>query len=163
MTVNDLILLPEVGEAQVVTALAARYKDNDVYTYIGPVLIAVNPYKLLKKDGISLYDNKWIDAFMGREMHENDPHPFAIAESSYSHMMRHQMNQCLLITGESGSGKTETSKHVLQYIASVSTKARTRQALSAARFVYLYQNMHIFKIVMVRRFDVPSDTYDTYA
>ncbi|KAF0689084.1 Aste57867_19356 [Aphanomyces stellatus] len=134
MTVSDLILLADVSEKHVVKELSTRYQANDVYTYIGPVLIAVNPYKLLKaKDGRSIYDESFIDDFCGREVHENDPHPFAIAESAYSHMINFQENQCILITGESGSGKTETSKHVLQYIANISTKARTRLAMNAVR------------------------------
>ncbi|CAK4616242.1 hypothetical protein LEN26_003667 [Aphanomyces euteiches] len=133
MTVSDLILLPDLDEAHVVKELSARYQANEIYTYIGPVLIAVNPYKLIKKNGRSLYDESLIEDFTGRELHENSPHPFAIAESAYSHMINFQANQCILITGESGSGKTETSKHVLQYIANVSTKARTRLAVSASR------------------------------
>ncbi|KAF0718569.1 Aste57867_1615 [Aphanomyces stellatus] len=133
MTVSDLILLPEVSEAHVTKELSARYQANEIYTYIGPVLIAVNPYKLLKKNGKSLYDESLIDDFSGREIHENDPHPFAIAESAYSHMINFKENQCILITGESGSGKTETSKHVLQYIANISTKNRTRLAVNTAR------------------------------
>ncbi|OQR81087.1 myosin-like protein [Achlya hypogyna] len=152
MTVSDLILLPEVSEAAVVKELSIRYRANEVYTYIGPVLIAVNPYKTLKKDGLSLYDEHWIDEFSGREMHENDPHPFAIAESAYSHLMRFQTNQCLLITGESGSGKTETSKHVLQYIANISTKARTRQAVNQARTLTDVKKQEIDEVVnKVRR------------
>ncbi|OQR89929.1 myosin [Thraustotheca clavata] len=152
MTVSDLILLPEVGEAQVVKELCIRYRANEVYTYIGPVLIAVNPYKTLKRDGLSLYDEHWIEEFSGREMHENDPHPFAIAESAYSHLMRFQTNQCLLITGESGSGKTETSKHVLQYIANISTKARTRQAVNEARHLTDLKRQEIDEVVnKVRR------------
>ncbi|ETV78586.1 hypothetical protein, variant [Aphanomyces astaci] len=133
MTVSDLILLPQVSEAEVVNELSSRYQANDIYTYIGPVLIAVNPYKLIKKNGKSLYDESLIEDFSGREIHENDPHPFAIAESAYSHMINFKANQCILITGESGSGKTETSKHVLQYIANISTKARTRLAVNQSR------------------------------
>ncbi|CAK4643656.1 unnamed protein product [Aphanomyces euteiches] len=120
MAVHDLVLLSDVDEEHVVEALVARYDEDAIYTFIGPVLVALNPYKRLERGqtGRSIYDD--VDRFAGRTSHENEPHPFAIAESAYAHLLHFQTNECILISGESGSGKTETSKHVLQYLAAMS-------------------------------------------
>lgn len=99
-----------VDEDHVVDELIQRYRQGYVYTFLGPVLIAMNPYKVLKqKDGSSIYALNMIGEFSGKEMHMAEPHPFALAESAYSNLMRFGVDQSLLITGESGSGKTEVN------------------------------------------------------
>lgn len=138
--VDDLILLEDIEEEDVTEFLSQRYaKKKKLYTYIGPVLIAINPYTFMKENGMSIYDLSIIPAFSGRQMHEVAPHPFAIAESAYSHLMRHFSDECILVTGESGSGKTEASKHILEYIVSVSTKQRSKAASLAKRRMSLEQ------------------------
>lgn len=77
---SDLVLLEEINEKTATEKLQERYKQEKIYTYIGPVLIAVNPYKLIKKDGISIYDTAVANAYNHRTIHEVQPHPFAIAE-----------------------------------------------------------------------------------
>lgn len=127
-------MVDAVDEDHVVNELVTRYKQGYVYTFLGPVLIAMNPYKLLKqKDGSSIYAPNMIQEFSGKELHLADPHPFAIAESTYSNLMRFGNDQSLLITGESGSGKTETSKHVMQYLTTISTRSRAKSAVIANR------------------------------
>ena len=136
---DDLILLHDINEDNVVEYLTDRYvRSQSIYTYIGPVLIAINPYKELKmeNDGnvkISIYDPTLLQTFSGRQMHELSPHPFALAENAYSHLMRNFTNETILITGESGSGKTETSKHILKYIANISKTKRTKAARTSRR------------------------------
>ncbi|TYZ62688.1 hypothetical protein PybrP1_002691 [[Pythium] brassicae (nom. inval.)] len=131
---KDLLMVDAVDEDHVVDELVQRYRQGYVYTFLGPVLIAMNPYKLLKqKDGSSIYARNMIDEFSGKEMHLAEPHPFAIAEAAYSNLMRFGTDQSLLITGESGSGKTETSKHVMQYLTTISTRSRAKSAVIANR------------------------------
>ena len=89
---------------------------NDIiYTNIGPVLISVNPYKL-----IPITDETWIERYKGRFRHELDPHIYALAEETYRAMKGEKENQCVIISGESGAGKTEASKLVMKYISAVS-------------------------------------------
>ena len=90
----------------------------------GPVLIALNPYKLIHKDGLPIYHQKYIEAYSGKLLHETPPHTFAVAEDTYAAMLRNDQSQCVLITGESGAGKTECSKQIMQYLAAVSTQGR---------------------------------------
>ncbi|GLE01125.1 hypothetical protein PINS_up009955 [Pythium insidiosum] len=142
---KDLLMVEAVDEAHVVKELVARYKRNEIYTFLGPVLVAVNPYKLLthKSDKSSIYASHWIADFSGKELHLSEPHPFAIAESAYTDMMRFGHDQSLLITGESGSGKTETSKHVMQYLTTVSSRNRARSAAIANRRMSVAQRKEV--------------------
>lgn len=125
---DDLILLENVSEKIVLLNLKRRYKAQNVYTYIGPVLIAINPYKVITKDNKSIYDESLVKLFSGKQFYEMTPHPFSIAEHAYSDLMRYERNQCILITGQSGAGKTETSKVILQYVSSISTLQGSKAA-----------------------------------
>ncbi|CAK1580610.1 unnamed protein product [Parnassius mnemosyne] len=111
--VQDFVLLEDyTSEAAFIDNLRKRFNENIIYTYIGNVLISVNPYKNLPiytEDKAKLYYNK---AFF-----EAPPHVFAIADNAYRSLMFEHREQCILISGESGSGKTEASKKVLEYIA----------------------------------------------
>lgn len=104
---DDLILLDEISEEAIVKTLVDRYKDEEIYTYIGPVLISFNPYKLIKKDGESIYSPKYIREHDGKLLHEVSPHIFSIAEDAYRSLIRTTDDQCILVSGESGAGKTE--------------------------------------------------------
>lgn len=128
-------MVEAVDEQHIVDELVTRYRQGYVYTFLGPVLIAMNPYKLLRqKDGkTSIYAPNMIGEFSGKELHVSEPHPFAIAESAYTNLMRFGLDQSLLITGESGSGKTETSKHVMRYLTTISTRSRAKSAVIANR------------------------------
>ncbi|DAZ99842.1 TPA: hypothetical protein N0F65_008585, partial [Lagenidium giganteum] len=144
---KDLLMLETVDEDHVAKELIARYKQSEVYTFLGLVLVALNPYKVLKKDGLTIYDTEVMKEFSGRELHLCEPHPFAIAESAYSNLMRFGNNQSLLITGESGSGKTETSKHVMQYITSMGTRGRAKTGAVAHRRMSIVQRQEVDNLV----------------
>ncbi|KAK7945068.1 hypothetical protein WMY93_000796 [Mugilogobius chulae] len=113
--VNDMIKLGDMTEAGLLRNLQLRHKQGIIYTYIGSVLIAVNPYQ-----DYPLYTNEQIKLYHGRKLGELPPHIFAIAEACYFNMKRHLKNQCCIISGESGAGKTESTKLVLHYLAAVS-------------------------------------------
>jgi len=113
--VDDLVMLPKVAEDAVLENIKKRYMNDIIYTNIGPVLISVNPYKL-----IPITDNDWIERYKGRFRHELDPHIFALAEETYRAMKGERENQCVIISGESGAGKTEAAKLVMKYISAVS-------------------------------------------
>ncbi|KAI3647870.1 hypothetical protein MP228_008091 [Amoeboaphelidium protococcarum] len=115
--VEDMVLLSKVTDSQIVENLYKRYNADLIYTYIGPVLIALNPYKSL-----NYFTEKEIELYHGSAAHENAPHIYAVAESMFQHMLTDEENQCCIISGESGSGKTESSKLLMGYIAAVSGK-----------------------------------------
>jgi len=111
---DDLILLEEISEKEIVDTLHRRFQDGTIYTYIGEVLLSVNPFK-----PIQIYSKDLMHKYASRFSYELRPHIFATSESAYKAMRRGD-NQCILITGESGSGKTEASKKVMEFIAEIS-------------------------------------------
>jgi len=90
----------------------------DEQTYSGLFLVAVNPYKQ-----IPIYTHEMVDIYRGRRRNEVFPHIFAISDTAYRDMINNRADQSLLITGESGAGKTENTKKVIQYIASIAGRA----------------------------------------
>ncbi|XP_062873180.1 unconventional myosin-VIIa [Trichomycterus rosablanca] len=113
--VDDMIRLGDLSEAGVLRNLLTRHRQGFIYTYIGSVLVAVNPYQVLP-----IYTAEQVHLYHGRRLGELPPHVFAIAESCYYNMCRYQRNQCCIISGESGAGKTESTKLILQFLAAVS-------------------------------------------
>ncbi|KAM8728243.1 unconventional myosin-VIIa-like [Acanthopagrus schlegelii] len=113
--VDDMIKLGDMTEAGILRNLLLRHRQGIIYTYIGSVLVAVNPYQ-----NYPMYSGEQVKLYQGRKLGERPPHIFAIAESCYTNMMRHHKNQCCIISGESGAGKTESTKLILQYFAAVS-------------------------------------------
>ncbi|KAM7495492.1 hypothetical protein LguiB_030101 [Lonicera macranthoides] len=110
--VDDLIQLSYLNEPSVLHNLQYRYSHDIIYTKAGPVLIAINPFRDLQLCGneiITAYRQKLLDS----------PHVYAIAETAYSEMMRDDVNQSIIISGESGAGKTETANIALQYLAAI--------------------------------------------
>jgi myosin-1 len=93
---------------------STRFDKNKLYTYIGEVVVSVNPYK-----NVDIYGPDVIRMYKGREIYERPPHIFAIAEAAYKVMKRQDKDSCIVISGESGSGKTEASKIILKYISEV--------------------------------------------
>ena len=171
--INDLVLLDEISEEAVSDTLSKRHKEDLIYTYIGSVLVSVNPFK-----PVGIYTDKYVNEYHGKYMHENPPHVFALSETAHQTLITEHHNQCIIITGEvmksdfffffffcviifffvmfslffsclklslpgnksfyfndplffifyfwdvvlkSGSGKTEASKKIMQYIAAVSS------------------------------------------
>ncbi|XP_065053093.1 unconventional myosin-Ia-like [Rhopilema esculentum] len=115
--VSDMVLLDPLTEDALVENLKIRFKENKIYTYIGDVVVSINPYK-----GIPIYGTKYIEDYRSRNMYEMPPHVFSLADDAYRSMRDYHVDQCIIISGESGSGKTEASKIVMRYVAAVSGK-----------------------------------------
>ncbi|XP_072949566.1 unconventional myosin IC isoform X2 [Epargyreus clarus] len=111
--VQDFVLLEDFrSEAAFIDNLRKRFNENLIYTYIGNVLISVNPYK-----NLPIYTEEKTKLYYKKAFFEAPPHVFAIADNAYRSLVYEHREQCILISGESGSGKTEASKKVLEYIA----------------------------------------------
>nr|XP_021201952.2 unconventional myosin IC isoform X2 [Bombyx mori] len=111
--VQDFVLLEDYrSEAAFIDNLKKRFHENIIYTYIGNVLISVNPYK-----NLPIYTEEKTKLYFKKAFFEAPPHVFAIADNAYRSLVYEHREQCILISGESGSGKTEASKKVLEYIA----------------------------------------------
>ncbi|KAI6038967.1 myosin 5 [Pisolithus marmoratus] len=128
-TADDLATLSHLNEPSVLHTIRNRYAQHSIYTYSGIVLIAVNPFQR-----VTLYGPEVIQAYSGRKRGEIEPHLFAIAEDAYTAMAKEGMGQTIIVSGESGAGKTESAKFIMRYIASVNppgstTKSRTKLSL----------------------------------
>ncbi|CAM4667426.1 unconventional myosin-Ic isoform X2 [Caretta caretta] len=111
--VQDFVLLENfTSEAAFIENLRKRFKENLIYTYIGSVLVSVNPYKDLE-----IYSKQHMERYRGVSFYEVSPHLYAIADNSYRSLRIERKDQCILISGESGAGKTEATKKILQYYA----------------------------------------------
>ncbi|XP_073072081.1 unconventional myosin-VIIa isoform X1 [Manis javanica] len=113
--VQDMIRLGDLNEAGILRNLLIRYQDHLIYTYTGSILVAVNPYQLL-----SIYSPEHIRQYTNKKIGEMPPHIFAIADNCYFNMKRNSRDQCCIISGESGAGKTESTKLILQFLAAIS-------------------------------------------
>ncbi|KAM6231952.1 unconventional myosin-Vb-like [Spheniscus humboldti] len=112
---DDLVALSYLHEPAVLHSLRRRFLEaNAIYTYCGIILVAINPYKPLP-----IYEEEVIYAYSGREMGDMDPHIFALAEEAYKQMVRFGKNQSLIISGESGAGKTASAKYAMRYFTTV--------------------------------------------
>ncbi|KAM6921654.1 unconventional myosin-Va [Xenentodon cancila] len=112
---NDLTALSFLHEAAVLHNLRVRFLDySSIYTYCGIVLVAINPY-----DQLPIYGEEVIDAYSGQDMTDMEPHIFSVAEEAYRTMTREDRNQSIIISGESGSGKTVSAKFTMRYFAVV--------------------------------------------
>ncbi|CAI9088594.1 OLC1v1022970C1 [Oldenlandia corymbosa var. corymbosa] len=111
-TVDDLIQLSYLNEPSVVHNLEHRFSQDIIYSKAGPVLVAINPFK-----DIQLYGEDVIAAY--RQNLLDSPHVYMIADTAYNEMMNDGVNQSIIISGESGAGKTETAKVAMQYLASL--------------------------------------------
>lgn len=110
--VDDLIQLSYLNEPSVLHNLEHRFSRDIIYSKAGPVLIAINPFK-----AIQLYGDDSITAY--RQNLLDSPHVYTIADTAYNEMMREEVNQSIIISGESGAGKTETAKIAMQYLAAL--------------------------------------------
>uniref|UniRef100_A0A3P8SCX0 Methyl-CpG binding domain protein 3b n=1 Tax=Amphiprion percula TaxID=161767 RepID=A0A3P8SCX0_AMPPE len=118
---NDLTALSFLHEPAVLHNLQVRFLDyNNIYTYCGIVLVAINPY-----DQLPIYGEEVIDAYSGQDMTDMEPHIFSVAEEAYRTMTRSgEKNQSIIISGESGSGKTVSAKFTMRYFAVVGGAAQ---------------------------------------
>jgi len=111
---EDCAELSHLSEAAVLYNLRKRYEADIIYTYSGLFLVVVNPYKR-----IPIYEPEIVELYRGKRKGEAPPHVFATSDNAYRSMLNDGVNQSILITGESGAGKTENTKKVIQYLASV--------------------------------------------
>ncbi|XP_027128874.1 unconventional myosin-Va-like [Larimichthys crocea] len=113
---NDLTALSYLHEPAVLHNLKVRFMDSRlIYTYCGIVLVAINPY-----ESLPIYEADIINAYSGQNMGDMDPHIFAVAEEAYKQMARDERNQSIIVSGESGAGKTVSAKYAMRYFATVS-------------------------------------------
>ncbi|XP_077354628.1 unconventional myosin-Vb isoform X2 [Festucalex cinctus] len=116
---NDLTALSYLHEPAVLHNLRVRFlESNHIYTYCGIVLVAINPYEELQ-----IYGEEVINAYSGRNMGDMDPHIFAVAEEAYKQMARDEKNQSIIVSGESGAGKTVSAKYAMRFFATVGGSA----------------------------------------
>ena len=113
--VEDCAELGYLNEACVLHNLRIRYDNDVIHTYSGLFLVVLNPYKRFP-----IYNKFTIDHYRGRRRSEEPPHVYAVADDMYRHMLSEACSHCVIISGESGAGKTETSKLIMQYVAAVS-------------------------------------------
>ncbi|XP_077071850.1 unconventional myosin-Ib isoform X1 [Siphateles boraxobius] len=117
--VGDMVLLEPLSEDTFIENLKKRFDHNEIYTYIGSVVISMNPYKSLP-----IYTAEKVEEYRNRNFYELSPHIYALADEAYRSLRDQDKDQCILITGESGAGKTEASKFVMSYVAAVCGKGQ---------------------------------------
>ncbi|KAL9331871.1 hypothetical protein ACSQ67_001481 [Phaseolus vulgaris] len=117
--VDDMTKLAYLHEPGVLDNLRSRYDINEIYTYTGNILIAVNPFIRLPH----LYDSHMMAQYKGAAFGELSPHPFAVADAAYRLMINEGISQSILVSGESGAGKTESTKQLMRYLAYMGGRA----------------------------------------
>ncbi|XP_032619227.1 unconventional myosin-Ib isoform X3 [Chelonoidis abingdonii] len=115
--VGDMVLLEPLSEVSFINNLKKRFDHSEIYTYIGSVVVSVNPYRPLP-----IYSPEKVEEYRNRNFYELSPHIFALSDEAYRSLRDQDKDQCILITGESGAGKTEASKLVMSYVAAVCGK-----------------------------------------
>ncbi|KAJ6655974.1 hypothetical protein lerEdw1_004559 [Lerista edwardsae] len=134
--VEDMTQLEDLQESVVLHNLKLRFERGIIYTYIGSILVSMNPYKMH-----NIYGTDHVLKYEGKSLGENPPHLFAIANVAYHKLRDAKLNQCIIISGESGSGKTEATKLILRYLAAVNQKrAATQQILEATPLLESFGN-----------------------
>ncbi|XP_042463222.1 myosin-12-like [Zingiber officinale] len=119
--VDDMTKLAYLHEPGVLQNLSSRYALNEIYTYTGNILIAVNPFQRLPH----LYDVHMMEQYKGAAFGELNPHLFAVADDCYRAIINDHGSQSILVSGESGAGKTETTKMLMRYLAFMGGRSGT--------------------------------------
>ncbi|XP_066563709.1 myosin-9-like [Amia ocellicauda] len=119
---EDMAELPCLNEASVLHNLKERYNSDLIYTYSGLFCVVINPYKTLP-----IYSADMVEMYKGKERHDVPPHIYAITDTAYCSMMQDRKNQSILCTGESGAGKTENTKKVIQYLTHIASSPKTKK------------------------------------
>ncbi|KAK6631291.1 hypothetical protein RUM44_005817 [Polyplax serrata] len=114
----DLCQLPDLNEQTLLDNLQARFEAGHIYTYVGSILIALNPFKFYP-----IYNPKYVKLYQNCRLGSDlPPHIFAVADAAYHCMLKEKRNQCVVISGESGSGKTESTNFLLHHLTALSQK-----------------------------------------
>jgi len=111
----DFVMLDRIDEASFLKNLQDRFNQRQIYTYIGEQVVAMNPFTK-----VDIYGQERMKQYVNRYMYEVAPHIYALAEDTFRQLVQQMTNQCVLITGESGAGKTEASKIFMQHIVFIS-------------------------------------------
>ncbi|CRG87628.1 Myosin-11 [Talaromyces islandicus] len=133
---DDMAELTHLNEASVVHNLHLRYQSDLIYTYSGLFLVTVNPYCPLP-----IYTNEYVRMYKGQNREDTRPHIFAMADQAFRNLVEEGENQSILVTGESGAGKTENTKKVIQYLAAVATSEATASRSAGKQFSNLSQQI----------------------
>jgi len=116
----DLCDLPELSETSLLDSLRRRFDAGCIYTYVGAILVAVNPFRYYP-----IYNPKYVSMYQGcrgRRRADLPPHIFAVADAAYAALAQRRSDQCVVISGESGSGKTQTANLVLNHLSALSRR-----------------------------------------
>ncbi|KAM6039857.1 unconventional myosin-IXb isoform 2-T3 [Theristicus caerulescens] len=114
---DDLCNLPNLTETTLLENLKRRFLKHKIYTYAGSILIAINPFKFLP-----IYNPKYVKMYENHHLGKLEPHIFAIADVAYHTMLKKHVNQCIVISGESGSGKTQSTNFLIHCLTALSQK-----------------------------------------
>lgn len=114
---EDVLHLPHISEPSLLHTLRIRYNRDEIYTNAGPILISINPYKNILHKGTSIYSDANMQLY--RKSTQKKPHLFNVADRAYSAMQDKNLPQSIIISGESGAGKTEATKYIMQYLATM--------------------------------------------
>ncbi|XP_044210725.1 unconventional myosin-IXAa isoform X2 [Thunnus albacares] len=113
----DLCHLPELNERSLLDNLRSRFRHEKIYTYVGSILIVINPFKFLP-----IYNPKYVKMYDNHTLGDLEPHIYAVADVAYHAMLQRQSNQCIVISGESGSGKTQSTNFLIHHLTALSQK-----------------------------------------
>nr|XP_048687272.1 unconventional myosin-IXb isoform X4 [Caretta caretta] len=114
---DDLCNLSNLTETTLLENLKHRFLKHKIYTYAGSILIAINPFKFLP-----IYNPKYVKMYENHQLGKLEPHIFAIADVAYHTMLKKHVNQCIVISGESGSGKTQSTNFLIHCLTALSQK-----------------------------------------
>ncbi|XP_074060538.1 unconventional myosin-IXb isoform X3 [Macrotis lagotis] len=114
---DDLCNLPNLTETNLLKNLKHRFLQQKIYTYAGSILVAINPFKFLP-----IYNPKYVKMYENQQLGKLEPHIFAIADVAYYTMLKKHINQCIVISGESGSGKTQSTNFLIHCLTALSQK-----------------------------------------
>ncbi|XP_051547718.1 unconventional myosin-IXAb-like isoform X2 [Myxocyprinus asiaticus] len=115
--VADLCALPDLNERTLLENLRGRFRQEKIYTYVGGILIVVNPFKFLP-----IYNPKYVKMYDNHQLGKLEPHIYAVADVAYHAMLQRKRNQCIVISGESGSGKTQSTNFLIHHLTALSQK-----------------------------------------
>lgn len=113
----DLCALPELTERALLDNLRVRFRQEKIYTYVGSILVVVNPFQFLP-----IYNPKYVKLYDNHALGKLEPHIYAVADVAYHAMLRRRRNQCIVISGESGSGKTQSTNFLIHHLTALSQK-----------------------------------------
>uniref|UniRef100_A0A674AU16 Myosin IXAb n=1 Tax=Salmo trutta TaxID=8032 RepID=A0A674AU16_SALTR len=114
---SDLCALPELTERALLESLRARFRQEKIYTYVGSILIVINPFQFLP-----IYNPKYVKMYDNHALGKLEPHIYAVADVAYHAMLQRRRNQCIVISGESGSGKTQSTNFLIHHLTALSQK-----------------------------------------